>query len=373
MIAFFLLVFGVYFVIVIVLIVGWQMALEKRASDHIHFYRIAVVVPFRNEEQHLKKLLDGLCQQDYPADKMELILVNDHSDDRSVEIVNSFLMGSHSIRVVHLSEQLAGKKRALALGIETSSADIIVTTDADCIVSPTWISMINDSFQHPSHEMVVGAVKINSQSSLFSKIQTMEFASVIGSGAATLGFGLPTMCNGANLAFRKSAYDAVDGYEGNFNIASGDDEFLMRKIAEKYPGKIAFLAEAESVVATEPQSTISAFLQQRIRWAGKWKSNSSNATQALAIYIFIFQLSYLAVGLFMIFRIIPSSIFFLLVGTKWLLEFLFLFQICHFLKVRWHWSSFFLLQFLYPFYVCWVALMAQGKPVIWKGRKSSVK
>jgi cellulose synthase/poly-beta-1,6-N-acetylglucosamine synthase-like glycosyltransferase len=202
-------------------------------------------------------------------------------------------------------------------------------------------------------------------------MQTIEFASLIGSGAATLGFGLPTMCNGANLAFRKSAYHAVNGYEGNFSISSGDDEFLMRKILKKYSGGIAFLAEAESVVATEPQSTLSSFLQQRIRWAGKWKSNSSKATQALAIYIFMFQLSYLVVGFLMIFRIIPSSTFFLLIGTKWLLEFLFLFQICHFLKVRWHWTSFFLLQFLYPLYVCWVALRAHGKSVTWKGRKSS--
>src|SRR5213075_2078285 len=118
---------------------------------------------------------------------------------------------------------------------------------------------------------ISGPVKLEEGNSLFGKMQVTEFASLIGTGAASIGFGMPNMCNGANLAFEKAAFVAVNGYAGNDKIASGDDEFLMHKIHSQFPGSVCFLKNPKAIVRTNVQQSLSGFLSQRIRWASKWK------------------------------------------------------------------------------------------------------
>jgi poly-beta-1,6-N-acetyl-D-glucosamine synthase len=267
-----------------------------------------------------------------------------------------------------LTDSQQGKKAALTLGIENATGEIIVTTDADCSVSPDWLAAINESFNSEKIRMTIGAVKIEPTASFFSQLQAMEFASLIGSGAATLSYGIPTMCNGANLAFRKAAFVDVEGYRGNLNIPSGDDEFLMRKIAKKFPNSISFISESSNVVTTRPHQSLSTFSHQRLRWASKWKHNEYIPAKALAVFIFIFQFSYLLLPLFLVTGWMPLKLSAMLISTKLLLEFLFLYQVGIFLRLPWRWSSFFGLQFIYPIYVCWVGLLAQGKQFVWKGR-----
>jgi poly-beta-1,6-N-acetyl-D-glucosamine synthase len=373
---FFFVVFAMYFVLVLLLITGWQLAMEKR-KDAIHdrekLHLISVIVPFRDEEKNLSTLLKDLQHQRYGLINFEIILVDDHSSDRSSEMVRTACFNHPHFKLLTLSAHQQGKKAALTMGIENSQGEIIVTTDADCSLSPDWLTTINESFSSEKVMMAIGAVRIEPDASFFSQLQAMEFASLVGSGAATLSYGIPTMCNGANLAFRKAAFSAVNGYEGNLDIPSGDDEFLMRKIAKKFPNSISFIAENNNVVTTQAQPSLSAFLHQRWRWAGKWKHNESIPTKALAVFIFVFQLSYLLVGLFLIAGWVPMKIGVMLISTKLLLEFLFLYQVTVFLRLPWRWSSFFSLQFIYPIYVCWVGLLAQGKQFVWKGRKVTGK
>jgi poly-beta-1,6-N-acetyl-D-glucosamine synthase len=368
---FFFTVFGIYFVLVLLLIAGWQLTVEKREQkpETKRNFKISVILPFRNESDNLSTILEGLAKQSYSSDCFEVILVNDHSSDDFGLIIDSFLSTNSNFRLLKLEHNQQGKKVALTLGIENAKGEIIVTTDADCSASPDWLSTINESFSSEKIMMAIGAVKIEPNASYFSQLQSMEFASLIGSGAATLSYGIPTMCNGANLAFRKAAFMAVEGYQGNMDIPSGDDEFLMRKIARKFPNSISFIAESSMVVTTQPHQSLSTFLHQRLRWASKWKHNESVPTKALAVFIFIFQFSYLLLPLFLIAGWMPMKMGAMLISTKLLLEFLFLYQVCIFLKLSWRWSSFLGLQFIYPIYVCWVGLLAQGKQFVWKGRK----
>lgn len=371
---FFFIVFGIYFVLVLLLIAGWQLAVEKR-EQKIKIERnakISVIVPFRNESGNLSMILEGLAKQSYSIDSFEVILVNDHSSDDFDLIIDSFLSTNSNFRLLNLEHNQQGKKAALTLGIENAKGEIIVTTDADCSVSPDWLTTINESFSTKKIMMAIGAVRIEPNASFFSQLQSMEFASLIGSGAATLSYGIPTMCNGANLAFRKAAFTAVEGYKGNIDIPSGDDEFLMRKIARKFPNSISVIAENSNVATTQPHQSLSAFLQQRLRWASKWKYNESVPTKTLAVFIFIFQFSYLLLPLILIVGWMPLKMGAMLISTKLLLEFLFLYQVCLFLKLPWRWFSFFGLQFIYPIYVCWVGLLAQKKQFVWKGREGAV-
>ena len=218
--------------------------------------------------------------------------------------------------------------------------------------------------------LVFGGVAITPGRRLFDHTQAVEMASLIGSGASALWWGYPLFCSGANLAFRKAAFEAVEGYAGNFGVASGDDEFLMRKIIAKYPGSLAFAATPDNVVGTQPAPSLKSFIQQRMRWAGKWKYNNSLYAKAVAVYIFLVQVT-LAAALVFVFsgdRSLHRVSAAILAG-RFIAEFLFLYPVTRFLGIRWNWLGYIVLQVVYPWYVIMTALFSAVLKGSWKGRK----
>lgn len=366
---YFFVVFGVYFSIVIALWVGWQLTFEKVDSrKSTTTPSVSVVIPYRNEMANLKSLLESLLAQNYPKDHLEIVLVNDHSTDSSSTIVEEFAARFPNIRNLKLAEGATGKKKALALGIQGSTYDLIVTTDADCIHSKEWISSVASCFSSDKVVMALGGVRIDSSSGLFAKMQALEFTSLIGTTASTLFYQQPTMCNGANLAFRKKGFREVGGYDGNYEIASGDDEFLMRKMHARFPNGIVFMSNQQSVVTTQPSMSLKSFIHQRIRWAGKWKYNSSVGAKLLAVFVLLFQLSYVLLPIAGICHWITSERVYFLMVVKLALEFMLLYPVTFFLQIRWRWIPFLILQVVYPFYVIAVGLLAQRQVVSWKDR-----
>ncbi len=267
-----------------------------------------------------------------------------------------------------VSAPLNGKKSAIGYGVEISKGEIIVTTDGDCEVPTEWLRSINNQFLNPAICMVVGAVRIKSNDSFFSKVQALEFSGLIGSTASTLLLGFPAMCNGANLSYRKKAFVQVSGYEGNTLIASGDDEFLMRKVIKKFGvSSLKFLNDSNAVVTTSPQASIVDFFIQRIRWAGKWRHNSDPFILLLALFVLLFQTTWLAAIVCLFFGHAKSLMIALLV-TKIFLEGLFLFAVSRFLRQKFHVHAFFFLQIIYPVYVVVVGILSNVVRVSWKGR-----
>ncbi|MFM7854827.1 MAG: hypothetical protein ACKO96_23585 [Flammeovirgaceae bacterium] len=162
----------------------------------------------------------------------------------------------------------------------------------------------------------------------------------------------------------------MNGYEGTLHIASGDDEHLMHKIARQFPTTVRAMTAAESVVSTKPKSSLKEFEQQRLRWASKWKFNQSLFSKSLAVFIFSFQVTYFLVLLLLVFTIENTRELVLLVATKWLFEFLFLYAVHLFLNLKWNWISFLMLQFMYPLYVMYIAIISFFSPAhVWKDRK----
>lgn len=364
--------FTVYYAVLVLLIFGWSRSLYKPTgrSAATGEVAIAVVIPVRNEEKTIGQLLDDIMAQELPAG--EILVVNDHSHDETAARVKEKMLLHDSVRWLELKGEY-GKKRALDFGIRESNADIIVTTDADCRVGTNWLKSICNHFQDDDIMLVAGAVRMETDGSLFSSLQAMEFASLIGTGAATLSLGVPTMGNGANLAFRRKAFEEVEGYEGNFHVASGDDEFLLHKIARAYPKGIKFNTEVQSVVTTKPLKSIRDFFHQRIRWSSKWRHNRNPASILLAILIFIIHTSIIIaiISLFTghISPVVGGSLLFI----RALLEFIFLKRVMYFLGVSWKWSIFILWQLLYPLYSVVFGFLANGKSYQWKDRRIQVK
>lgn len=351
-----------YCALLLVLQIGWHRALRGRERHDAPYYPlISVIIPFRNEEENIAGLLEALKGQMY--DNFEVIAVNDSSTDSSVGVATQNKFSNVAI----INSTGAGKKAAIETGIAVAQGEIIVTTDADCIMNAHWLEGIAKVFANENVVFGFGGVGIRSSRNFFSRMQAVEFASLIGSGAATAALGYPTMCNGANLAFRKSTFAKVKGYEGNRHIASGDDEFLMRKVQNHFPDGIRFIPYKTSTVTTFAKPSLAEFFNQRLRWAAKWRHNKSVFTIALALFIFIVQLSILAAyaSLFFSFSYVIS----LLLLVRLTFESSFIIRVCRFTGVRYSWLAFLALQIVYPFYVLVVGILANFVTPSWKSRE----
>lgn len=358
-----LVVVAIYCLLTTFLIIGWQKAISiLPRSVGLGLRKVSVIVPFRNEVRSITHLLESLASQENVV--MEVILVNDFSDDGTPDVIEQWRK-SHALNIMVLTAQTPGKKGAIEWGVRHAAHSIIITTDADCTSGNAWLVHMAKWFDHDDIQFVFGAVKINSRESLFQEMQQIEFSSLIGSGAAANSFGYPIMCNGANLAFRKEAFLSVDGYVGNEHIPSGDDEFLMGKINATYPGSVVFNSSRESVVSTLPQSTFTQFFNQRIRWAGKWR-RLTVPSMLLALFIVIANVSFI---LLLINSLLLTSGFVItMVILKVLIDYIFLKKIAGFLGIRWRIVTFLILELLHPFYVVFFGVMANVTPFKWKGR-----
>lgn len=360
-----IIIFACYFILVGFLIIGWTRAtMVKSAAPGVSNEFVSVIIPTRNEESNIKPLLSDLEKQNYAH--FEVIVIDDHSEDETVSVVRTFVEKDNTFRILH--NRGAGKKTALTLGVQSAKGSIIVTTDADCRVSSEWISILVERFKDQKIKMAIGCVKMQANS-FFSSVQSLEFASLIGSGVAMASWNLPVLCNGANLAFRKSVFVEVRGYEDNLHIPSGDDEFLMRKVLTAHPTGIEVVVDKKSVVTTLPNSTVRELVQQRIRWAGKWTANHSATNMILALFIFTVQLTTLLLPLFVIINWMGLNTLLLLVLTKTSVELIFLRRVTQFLQSTWSWAGFALLQVIYPAYVVATAIFSRFNSFEWKGRK----
>lgn len=354
-------IYVVYFLFLAALLVGWQRATRRKPdASGGKEPLISVVIPVRNEESTIENLLHDLSVQEYS--NLEVIVVNDDSADETFWVVSRFNL--RNLRLMH--NKGVGKKAAITVGVNAARGGIIVTTDADCRVPPRWLQVLRAQFRNPRTMMTFGGVRMAAGDSFFGALQAIEFSSLIGSGAATAALQLPTMCNGANLAFRKKAFAAVRGYAGNSDIPSGDDEFLMRKIVARYPGSVVFTGDADAVVTTECQPDARTFYNQRIRWASKWRFNASLPAKVLAVIVVAFQIAFVANWFFVFTPAMLHALF--LMCVKMILEGALLLQVCRFLNVRWNWLAFFALQLLYPCYVIVVSAASFFQPFQWKNR-----
>ena len=162
---------------------------------------------------------------------------------------------------------MAYKKAAVARGIEAARGEVILVTDADCTMGPNWVRSMASQFT-PTTGMVSGPVVLEGET-IFGDFQALEFMGLIAVGAGSIGAGTPNTCNGANLAYRKQVFAEVGGFAGIDQIASGDDELLMHKIADQTDWKIRFAKDQGAIVSTAAHRSWKDFKAQRLRWVSK--------------------------------------------------------------------------------------------------------
>lgn len=367
----FLIIIAILFLFYALLIIyywqSWKAIPEFKASLPATDITISVIIPARNEETNIRQLLEALQQQTYPAALTQIIVVDDHSTDQTADIIRQF----PSVKLVQLKEDNLNsyKKKAIETGIAAATGELIVTTDADCIPGPEWLSSLAAFKQENNSVFIAAPVVFVNNNSILQIFQALDFLVLQGITAASVYNNVHSMCNGANLAYERNAFYEVNGFSGIDTIASGDDMLLMHKIWKQYPGKVHYLKSKAAVVSTQPMKTWKTFFNQRIRWASKAKNYDDKRIIAVLLLVYLFNLSFpaLAIAGFWCWH------YWLYLAGLWIaktmIEFPFVAAVAGFYKKQSLMKYFFFFQPLHILYTINSGLFGQFGKYEWKGRK----
>lgn len=318
--------------------------------------RISVVICCKNEAHHLPHLIAALKNQRFKH--FELVWVNDHSDDATQQIMESSLPFFEQVQIIN--PQAKGKKQALKAGVLSSTGNLIITTDADCVPGENWLATIAAFQDKESADLIIAPVKLSDGNKLFTRLQQLEFATLVGSGIGAAGANMPILCNAANMAFTKQAWiDSI--MDLHKEEVSGDDIFLLLSI-KKRKGKIAVLKSHEAMVVTQAMKSLNSFIAQRRRWASKSSKYSD-------LHLFSTGIVIAGINLLMVFLLVLALfsplVWYVLMSVfviKLAADYSFLKLIQPFFLFKLNGLNVLLLSLLYPLYVIVVGLSS----VVWK-------
>ncbi len=282
----------IYSMLILYYIAGWNEVKLFLPGDHEPALSISVIIAARNEEENIGNLLASIDAQTYPKQLFEVIVVDDHSTDNTTGVVKNFeFVKQIQLQADHIN---SFKKKAIETGIAAASGDIIVTTDADCVVPNNWLKTIAAFKKETGAVFIAAPVAMENKQTLLQAFQSLDFLVLQGITAASVKKRIHNMCNGANLAYERKIFFEVNGFTGIDHIASGDDMLLMQKIAQRFPGKISYLLSKEAIVTTQAAKTWKEFFSQRIRWASKATNYNDWKIFSALFLVYFFNCSLLA-------------------------------------------------------------------------------
>lgn len=323
---------------------------------------LALIIPFKNEAECMHVLMTSLLQQSLNRQLWEVILVDDHSHDSGKELAMKYLQGT-DLRWSILTNSGRGKKSALLTGIRYSKADLLATTDADCWLSPHWLQHLYTFLQDPNHQMLVGLVQLMPHKGWLAGYQHWEWAVYRWFIKTSASLAFPITCFGANLAFRKSAFESVQGYHTHRMLKSGDDELLLHDIVRKYPNGVRLLTEQDSIVYTHHVPGWKSMIMQRLRWMSKWRYYKFIELQ---LFYFLVWLLCLGVCVYLT-QLVQKEPALLLMGMAWTL--ISLWEPTHYDQNKFNWIYKFrslAYMLLLPFIFAATGLAAQLQWYKWK-------
>jgi len=332
--------------------------------------RFSIVIPFRNEAQNLPKLLQSIDKLEYPKSLFEVILIDDASEDASSCIVHDAIKEKHNI-VEFKNKRCTNspKKDAITQAISKAKYEWIVTTDADCILPKNWLKTFDAYIQQSNAYAIAAPVIYSYQNHFFYDFQLLDIISLQITTIGTFGLGIPFLCNGANFAYKKELFDELNGFEGNTDIASGDDIFLLQKIKTKYRDHLHYLKSKYVIVKTQPQHSVSSLISQRVRWASKMTA-SSIYSKSIGGLVFLMNLGViLSIIHILAYGLKPSTWYVLLLILKFSLDVTILYLGSVFFSVEKTMKSYMSSFFIYPLFSVCVVLLSIFSKFSWKGRE----
>ena len=354
-------------------VLGFDKVKDFRLQDIAPKTTFTVVIPFRNEAENLPELLQSLLNLNYPQHLFEVILVNDDSEDDSIETIKNHLLinetKNYNLKIINNQRHTnSPKKDAIQAAINQAKHQWIITTDADCIVPVYWLDSFDNFIQSQSLKMIAGPVSYSQGNGLLNTFEALDFLSLIGATIGAFGINKPFLCNGANLAYQKQFFQQLNGFEGNTNIASGDDIFLMEKALKKDSNSIKYLKSKQATVITKPQNNLKNLISQRVRWASKTSNYNNTFAKIVGLLVLITNAS-LVIGFVLVtlglFALKPFAYLFFI---KVAIDFILIYKACQLfnkeeLLKHYLWSS-----LIYPFFSVYIAFISMFTTYKWKNR-----
>lgn len=377
MILFFSIITVLYLLLILALAFGFDTIETFKVEDIKAETKFSVIIPFRNEAENLPELLESIKLLKYPKSHYEIIFVNDDSNDDSVEIISKVLdtisktneITQTNIRIINnIRTSNSPKKDAITSVITIAKYDWIVTTDADCILPKFWLDTIDCFIQKKHCKMVVAPVTYFKVNSFLKRFQILDFLSLIVATIGGFGIGRPFLCNGANLAYSKALFIALDGFKGNDAIASGDDIFLLQKAIKEDKKAVRFLKSRSAIVKTKPQQTLHKLISQRKRWAAKTSSYNSVFGKLVGLIVLLMNATLVSGLALALFGLLDYTALLYVFVIKNLIDFLLIFKTTRFFEQEKYLSSFLFSSLLYPFFSLFIVFISMFFKYKWKDR-----
>ncbi|NBU80280.1 MAG: glycosyltransferase [Flavobacteriaceae bacterium] len=360
----------VYVFLILQLIFGFNKVKSFKATDLNPKTAFTIVVPFRNEAKNLPTLLESISNLNYPHKLIEIILVDDVSQDNSERICIQWRM-KHEYLDTTLLENLhlsnSPKKDAIGRAMPIAKHNWVVTTDADCIVNKNWLLTLDNYIQTNDPEMIVGAVMYKAKNNWFHHFQQLDLISLQGVTIGSFGIGKPFMCNGANFAYTKKFFTEIGGFGGISETVSGDDVFLLQKAVNANPDKVHYLKNTNSIVKTKPENDLFKLFMQRVRWAGKSTSYKSDYAKFLAVIVLLMNLSLTFAFCLLPFALFNWRVLLIVFLIKYTVDYIMLYKSNAYLRK----GKFFVpvaSSVIYPFFSTLVGVYSLFGSFRWKGR-----
>lgn len=360
---------GCYLLLMAGLIIGWFRLRNVNTNLVKASTRVSIVIPSRNEALNLPGLLEDIYIQNYPLELLEVIIVDDHSTDETLEVVKNFK--AMPITILSLSVPgIEGKKNAIETAVRQAKGEVIITTDADCHPGPEWVRSVVSFYEQSKPGLILSPVRFGKGNTFFQLLQEMEFMSLQFTTAGSAALGIPLMANGANLAYPRELFLRIGGYSRNKSVASGDDVFLMNEIKKSIgAGKIQFLRQPGACVQTKMETSWKGFLSQRLRWVSKTRGMNDPAILSISALVFLVNLALVILSLGACISPYYRDYLFFFYTAKLITDFVPFLLITHFFNRK---SILWTLPFLEPinaFYTVGIGIMGNLWPYTWKGRK----
>ena len=363
----FLIFLAFYFLFLLYFAVGFIKAENYYSIQNFDDEFVTIIICARNEEKNIVHCLTSIIKQDYDAKKINLILINDASTDNTVKHAE-FILSKAKINYKIISNaQQKGKKQSITYAMQFVNTELIVMRDADTFTtSTTWLKTISDFYCQTHSDLIIAPIALANNNGLLWALQAIEnnVLAVLVCGSTYLK--KPFLCNGANLVFTKSVFEKVNGYFNHINIASGDDVLFLEDVKKIEGININYLKSQNAIVYTYPAFSFSQLINQKVRWAGKFKSNKNNINLILAILSFLVNAFWLFSLIYGFLVPLKSHLGLFFILFKLLIDSLLLFLASRFLKNRSLIWYVFPIGCIYPLYACVVAIASFFIKPKWK-------
>ncbi len=358
-----------YAALILCFFTGWLRTEVFTPGPDFIDTKVTILIPCRNESQNINMLERLLVEQDYPSRLMEVLWIDDHSDDETGRILDQIARENECHRVVRLSGEEKGKKAALLAGAELAKGELILLTDADSRPGQGWVKSMASFYKTNGADLIIGPVLLDPSTTLTDKLQKLEYMSLSMSGAGSAGIGLPVLAQGPNIGVRAQLYKQL-ATDLDDRFKSGDDVFLLQGVKQIRGTHIAFIRNSQAFVTTDPSPGWQQFLNQRIRWASKAKGYKDPMMIFTSLLVLLVNIEILATLAGVAAGWVSMEIPLIIIGVKIMVDLPLLlsgllFYRC--LNLAW-----WILpgQIIYPFYILLVSTRSLYGSISWKGRNS---